>query len=144
MGRHVIDCTGTTPASPEAVWALLGDSATWPAWTPVERHRELSPGRPPDGTGEVRLFTTGRVRVREEVVVREPGRRLAYVLLGGLAVRDYRAEIDLTPTPEGGTHIRWHTTFRPKLPGTGGLYRRGLTRITQAFVDGLAAHAVER
>ena len=64
------------------------------------------------------------------------GRRLTYVLLSGLAVRDYRAEIHLSPSA-AGTNIRWHTTFRSKMPGLGPLYRWALGKATRQFVDGL-------
>ncbi len=58
--------------------------------------------------------------LREEIVERVPERRLSYMLLSGLAIRDYRADVDLRPTADG-TEIRWHTTFRSKLPGVGGV-----------------------
>jgi hypothetical protein len=93
-----------------------------------------------DGLGEIRAFTTGRYTVREEIVEREANRRLSYALLTGLPLKDYRADIDLTPSG-AGTEIRWHTTFRPKLPGTGWMFRRGLDKITREFVDGLAKAA---
>lgn len=139
MASQEIDIRAETNANPDAVWALLGDSATWPAWTPIESFELVRPAGP-EGASEIRSFTTGRVTVREEIVERVPGRRLTYVLLEGLAVRDYRAEIDLTPT-DGGTKIRWHTTFTAKVPGSGWLYRRALARATRQFVDGLAAEA---
>jgi uncharacterized protein YndB with AHSA1/START domain len=134
-----IDVRATTRAEPAAVWRLLGDSSTWPAWTPIERFELERPGGA-DGLGEIRAFTTGRVTVREEIVEKEPERRLTYALLSGLALRDYRAVIDVTPGPEGAA-IRWHTTFRPKVPGAGWIYRRALDRITRQFVDGLVAAA---
>lgn len=141
MGHQEIDIRTTTSADPAAVWSLLSDSASWPSWTPIE-HFELVAAGDPDGLGEVRSFTTGRVTVREEIVERKQEKRLSYELLGGLAVRDYRAEIDLAPSPEGrGTEIRWHTTFRPKVPGSGWLYHRALKKATRQFVDGLARHA---
>lgn len=142
MARQEIDIRGTTQADPAAVWRLLGDSTTWPAWTPIETAEIVEPGGA-DGLGEIRTFTTGRVTVREEIVERTPERRLSYTLLAGLAVRDYRADIDLTPTG-AGTEIRWHTTFTAKFPGAGPLYRRALQKATQRFVDGLVqAAAVE-
>ena len=141
MTQQEIDIRKTTEASPAAVWTLLDDSATWPAWTPIERFELVTP-RGPDGLGEVRTFKTGRVTVREEIIERVRARRLSYKLLDGLAVRHYRAEIDLTQRPDAsGTEIRWHTTFKPKLPGSGWLYRRALTKATQQFVDGLAERA---
>ena len=135
MAMQEIDVHGTTAASPDAVWRLLGDSSTWPSWTPIDAYELERPGGD-DGLGEIRRFTTGRVHVREEIVQRDTEQRLTYALLSGLPLRDYRAEIDLTPTPDG-TAIRWHTTFRPKVPGSGWIYRRALDRITREFVDGL-------
>lgn len=136
-----IDVRATTPAEPAAVWRLLGDSATWPSWTPVDDHEHVRDGGA-DGVGEIRVFRNGRHTVREEIVERVPERRLTYTLLAGLAVRDYRAQIDLTPAGSG-TEIRWHTTFSAKVPGTGWIYRRALDRATRSFVDGLVRHAAE-
>lgn len=139
VGLQDIDVRKATRANPDAVYRLLDDSASWPAWTPIDSFELVEPaGR--DGLGEVRRFRTGRVRVKERIVERVPGRRLAYVLLEGLPVRDYRAEIDLAPD-YAGTRLRWHTTFRAKVPGSGWLYRRVLQKATQGFVDGLAEHA---
>jgi hypothetical protein len=139
VAQQEIDIRKTTEAEPVAIWLLLGDSSTWPWWTPIESFDLERPGDA-DGLGEVRAFKTGRIRVREEIVERVTERRLSYKLLSGLAVRDYRADIDLTRRP-GGTEIHWHTTFTAKVPGTGWLYRRALTKATQRFVDGLAEHA---
>ncbi len=126
-----IDISETSPAGPEAVFRLLGDSRSWPRWTPIETAEIVEAGGA-DGTGEIRVFKTGRVTVREEIVERTPDKRLSYVLHSGLAVRDYPAEVELEAAG-GGTRIRWHTTFAPKLPGTGGLYRRALEKVTRQF-----------
>lgn len=139
MPSQDIDICKTTPAAPSAVWSLLDDSASWPSWTPIESHLPVKPQNA-DGLGEERKFKTGRVTVHERIVERELDRRLTYTLLDGLAVRNYRAEIDLEPTSEG-TRIRWHTTFTPKVPGMGWAYRRALEKATRQFVDGLAAKA---
>lgn len=90
--------------------------------------------------GAIRVFRTGRVTTREEIVELVPARRFNYSLLSGLAIRGYRADIDLEPTEEG-TVIRWHSSFDPKLPGTGWLYRRQLGRFIDGTVRGLASHA---
>lgn len=138
MPKQEIDVDGTTATAPAAVWALLDDSTSWPDWTPIESCVIERPRG--EGRTEIRRFKTGRVTVREEIVEREPDRRLTYTLLSGLAVRDYRAEIELTPGA-AGTTVRWHTTFAPKLPGTGWIYRRALQKATEEFVDGLLARA---
>jgi uncharacterized protein YndB with AHSA1/START domain len=137
MALQEIDVRGTTAADPAAVWRLLGDSSTWPSWTPIE-HFELEQSGGIDRIGEIRSFTTGSITVRERIVERDPERRLTYALLSGLAVRDYRAEVDLTPAAGGGTDIRWHTTFRASVPGSGWIYRRALEKATREFVKGLA------
>ena len=69
-----------------------------------------------------------------------PGRRLSYVLLSGLPLRNYRADVDLTPM-DGGTAIRWHSKFGAARPGTGWLYRWALGRFIRQTVHGLAEHA---
>lgn len=139
MAPKGIDVRGATKATCDQVWRLLGDSITWPSWTPIEQAEIVDRGRA-DGLGEIRTFRTGRKTVKEEIVERREARRLSYKLLSGLAVRDYRADIDLTRRGDM-TEIRWHTTFKPKVPGSGWLYRRALTKVTQDFVDGLAEHA---
>ncbi len=139
MGRQEIDIETTLDAPPAQVWRWLADGSSWPSWTPIDRYEAVRAAGP-DGTGEIRIFHNGRHTVREEIVEFVPERRLTYTLLAGLALRDYRAEIDLAPTLDGRTQLRWHTTFKVKAPGTGGIYRRALLDATRQFIDGLAAH----
>ena len=55
---------------------------------------------------------------REKIVVFEPPSHHAYTLLSGNPVRNYRADVRLTPDGNG-TLIRWGGTFEPIVPGTG-------------------------
>lgn len=142
MSVQEIDIRRAIAAEAGAIYRLLDDSSSWPSWTPIESFELIEPPGA-DGIGEVRAFRTGRVHVRERIVERKPDRRLSYALLGGLAVRNYCAEIDLVPAADG-TSIRWHTTFEPKIPGTGWIYRRALAKATREFVDGLARRAESR
>lgn len=138
MAPLMIDETAETRSEPASVYALLADGSTWPTWSPIDAFELIAPGEgTPEGLGAVRLFTTGRHKSRERVVECRPGERFAYVLLKGLPLRDYKAVITLTPT-ESGTSINWHSTFRPKVPGTGWLYRRELGKFIKRTVDGLA------
>ena len=145
MKIHRIAADATSEAGPDAVWALLSDRSTWPSWSPLGAHTGERPGADgtPDGLGGIAQFVTGRTRVREEIVEREPPRRLSYALLSGLPLRDYRAVVELTPSG-GGTRIRWSATFTPQRPGTGWLYGLVLTRIFRGMVTGLAAAARSR
>ncbi|MBB5791882.1 SRPBCC family protein [Jiangella mangrovi] len=141
MGVQRIDVSATTTAPAALVHALLRDGASWPTWSPIGSFELESPG--PDGgesVGAVRVFRTGRVTSRERIAEVVPDRRFSYTLVSGLATKDYRADIDLTEGP-GGTTVRWHSSFRAKVPGLGGVYRRSLTSFIRQCVDGLAAHA---
>jgi Polyketide cyclase / dehydrase and lipid transport len=141
MALQVIDHTAATGADPVSVYALLADGSTWPGWSPIGAFTLLEPGAGiPEGLGAVRLFTTGRHRSRERVVECRPGEVFSYVLESGLPLRDYRAVITLTPAA-GGTSINWRSTFRPKVPGSGRLYRRELGKFIMETVDGLAVAA---
>jgi Polyketide cyclase / dehydrase and lipid transport len=145
MPVQVIDKTATTTGGPQAVYELLADGSTWPSWSPLGSFELLTPGDgSPEGLGAVRLFTTGRHKSRERVVERRPGQSFAYVLEAGLALRDYKAVITLTPDADGGTAINWRSTFTAKVPGTGGLYRRQLGAFIGQCVEGLAAAAAEQ
>jgi len=141
MAKQEIDERAWSAASPETVYALLADGATWPTWSGIDSFELRSPG---DTGGEslnaVRVFRTGRTTSVERLVELEPGRRLSYVLLSGLPLRDYRADVDLLAA-DGGTLIRWRSTFSAKRPGTGWLYRRVLARFIRKCVEGLAEQA---
>jgi hypothetical protein len=142
VAEQVIEHTVTSAADPAAVFALLADGSTWPEWSPIGFFRLLEPGDGlPEGLGAVRLFTTGRVKSRERVVERRPDEVFSYVLEKGLAIRDYVAVITLARSGSGATTIEWRSTFRPKVPGTGGLYRRQLGKFIKETLDGLATAA---
>ena len=140
-----IDTHAVVPAPPAAVWADLVDGRRWPTWSPLGAYELVTPGAtgPDAPLGEVRIFRTkqlmGATVPREEVVEVVPERRLAYVLLDGMPLDDYRAVIDLTPV-DSGTEVRWRSTFTARRRGMGPVYRRLLGLFIQRCVDGLAAH----
>ncbi|MBE1489900.1 SRPBCC family protein [Plantactinospora soyae] len=144
MGRQQIDVRVRSAASPAAVHALLRDGAGWPTWSPIDSFELERPGPDePEGVGAIRIFRTGRTTSRERVVERVPDRRFSYELLSGLPIRDYRADVDLTPD-DGGTLIRWRSSFSATVPGTGWIYRRALGRFIRQTAEGLASHAAAR
>lgn len=73
-----------------------------------------------------------------------PDRRLAYVVDSWAPYRDYRAEVDLHPSADGGTQIAWTATFTPKVRGTGSLLRVVLGAIVRGFASNLAEAADRR
>ncbi|RSD10449.1 SRPBCC family protein [Amycolatopsis eburnea] len=136
-----ISVRGRTSAPPDTVYALLRDGASWPRWSPLGSFELVREGEgEPEGLGAIRLFRTGSVKSYEKIVALEPGRRFGYALDHGLPLRDYVAYVDLSPH-DGGTEIHWHSTFTPKIPGTGWFYRRFLGRFIGRVVAGLVEAA---
>jgi Polyketide cyclase / dehydrase and lipid transport len=144
---HDIDVSARSTADVATVYGLLADSSLWPTWAPLGSFELERPGQvTPCGLGAIRIFRTGTVTSREEIVELIPNRRLSYTLLSGLPLRGYRADIDLTPdraNPDGGTMIRWHSRFTAAVPGTGWFYRWFLGRFIQRSANGLAANAAK-
>ncbi len=147
MAHHEIDVTVTTSADPATVYALLRDGASWPSWSPIGSFELERPAADePEGLGAVRIFRTprpiGQSESHEQIVELIPDRRFSYVLVSGLPIRDYRADVDLTPTDDGGTSIRWHSTFSGgRMPGSGPLFQRMLGKFVARVAQGLAARA---
>ncbi|MEQ0563562.1 SRPBCC family protein [Amycolatopsis sp. NEAU-NG30] len=144
MNRQSYDVTAESAAPPPAVWALLLDPHSWPDWSPIDaletaESSGLSPDRR-DGVGAVRAFRTGKVVTRERITELEPERRFAYEGVENPQLSDYRAAIELTPRPGGGTSIRWHGTFSARW-GMRWFLRRYLHRFMQTMAAGLAEHA---
>lgn len=143
MAQKVIEHEVTTTASPAVVFALLADGSTWPQWSPIGSFELVERGDGlPEGVGAVRIFRTGRVSSKERVVAARPNEVFSYELISGLALRDYRAVIELHGSGSGTT-IHWRSTFRAKVPGMGWIYQRQLGRFIGRVVNGLADRAAE-
>ena len=136
MARKHVEATSRSSAPPDAVWTLLSNRPGWPEWSPLGRYE---PGEGQEGTvGSVCTFVTNGIHSVERIVELVPERRLSYELLSGLPMRGYRADVVLTHDGTGTT-IRWASSFEPKIPGTGWLYRgimaRFLPRLTAALAE---------
>jgi uncharacterized protein YndB with AHSA1/START domain len=143
MGRQHVEATAWSAAPPATVYGLLVEGSTWPTWSGHDAAELVERGDGDgDGVGAVRMLHRGRTRSRERIVELVPDRRLGYVLLSGLPLRDYRANVDLT-AERGGTAIRWSSEFVAKFPGTGGLFRIALTTFMGDAARGLATRAAE-
>lgn len=145
--EQVIHVETASAAPPEAVFDLLADHAGWASWSSfvASEVEAPAPGDEPGGVGAVRrLRARGRrTWTRERVVGFERPHRFAYALLSGLPLDDYVSEVTLERRG-GGTAITWRSTFRPRRPGTGWLYRSILRRFIARTAGELAAAASER
>jgi hypothetical protein len=129
------DVSAHSSAPADTIYTLLITPATWPAWSPIDA-AEAEDGDPgaAQGAGAVRIFRTGRIVSRERITALTPGHRMEY---GGGVLRDYRASVTLTPTPGGGTDIRWSGTFA----NAGPLWRWYMAWFMRRMARGLAAYA---
>ena len=142
MGEPRIDVHAASAAPPERVWALLADATTWPGWSSFDEAEIVRSGDDdPQGVGTLRRFRRGRVRSLERIIAFEPPRHVAYALISGLPLRDYRGDVTLTPTSTGGTDIHWQSRYGLKIPLTSRLFRRKLGGFIQETADALAAAA---
>ena len=140
MGEKSYDITARSSASPAVVFAVLVDGPGWQRWTSLGHATYEVEGQPaPHGVGAVRLFGAGfGPKSREQVVEYEPDHHFAYISLSGpLPMKDYRADVRLTPEADGGTHISWKGSLRSSMPGMGWF----ITRMVNGFAKGLVAES---
>ncbi len=130
-----------SPSPPERLFAVLEAGDRWAEWAGpfVPRSRWAVPGDPVGTVGAVRRLGVGPLGSSERIVEHVPGRRLAYVVDSWAPFKDYRAEVDLEPLPDGGTRIRWRASFVPLPAFTGPLQRWVLRGIVQGFASRLAS-----
>ncbi len=131
----------TIAAPVEEVWALLTDHARYAEFTPVPTSRLVRPGRDdPNGVGAIRHLGIGPLGTREQVLVSEPPHHLAYTVVRGMPVRDYRADVHLQPDADG-TRMVYEGSFEPLVPGTGPLLRVIMTTAVRTLIASLVRQA---
>ena len=145
MDKLHVEAEQTARAEPAIVWALISDVMTYPRWGPWSEAGYRRPGdTSPRGPGAVYwLRSSRRYGLRrpvsvEKILDAEEGRRLAYTVIGGIPVRNYRAEVTLVPA-DGGTRIRWAATWDRTLAGR--LVQRSLRGAYPQIVADLATAA---
>ncbi len=115
----------TIARSPEEVWAFAADIEEHPRWMDVTDARLLRgrPTEPGARAREVVRFGPRRFDVELEVAAAEPGRRIAWRMIGG---GPFRGEFALELEPMEAASTR--ATF------TGQLTLRGLWRLMEPIV----------
>jgi hypothetical protein len=137
--RLTVEAQAETTANPHTVWALVKDANTYSDWGPWCASGDKNPGARPSGdVGTVRWLGYQRTTTVELVTEVEPGRRMAYTVLRGIPVRNYRADVTLTPT-DTGTHIEWRAEWDRTLAGR--IVHRKLRTLYPVIVACLAAAA---
>jgi len=112
-----VEAEGTTSAAPAAIWALVSDVESYCHWGPWSTACYGSKGEgAAGGVGAIRRLKLGRTTVVERVEEVDPQRRLVYRVVKGMPVRNYRAEVTITPTAEGA-RVRWSADWDRTLAG---------------------------
>ena len=140
MSQLRVEAEGITSADPEAVWSLVADANGYPSWGPWNDGGYLPAAEGPSRKGSVQWFRYGRrtTTVEEILEVDEP-RRLVYTVLRGMPVRNYRAEVTLTPAAPKGTSVRWTATWDGTFMGR--MVHRRLQQIYRQVMTDLVAAA---
>jgi uncharacterized protein YndB with AHSA1/START domain len=117
MAQLRVEAEGVAQAPPEVVWELVANADSYSEWGPwtASGYENLG-AQAPDGAGVVRWMRYGRTTTVEKVLESERARRLVYTVVKGIPVRNYLAEVTLSPAGEG-THIRWTANWDRTLPG---------------------------
>lgn len=133
-GAITYEIRRTSTASPERIFALLADAPNWPSWFKPAKNVSFEPGAQPP----VRLVKLAPgVTIREVIVEETAPTHHAYSIRSVIPIKDHRADVWLTPRDDGGTDIRWTSSMRPKLPGTGLVLRTSLTKAVSGVCTAL-------
>jgi uncharacterized protein YndB with AHSA1/START domain len=118
------------------VWSIVADANGYSQWGPWQDGGYRPPAAGPSQEGSVQWFRYGRRTVTvEEILKIERPRRLAYRVVHGIPVRNYRAEVVLTPTRGKGTTIRWSAAWDDTLLGR--IVHRKLRQLYPQIVQAL-------
>jgi hypothetical protein len=128
-------------AAPGAVFSLLKNIDTWPRWSMFKSAELVERGHDePYGVGSIRTLSTSVTHARERVVELIPDRQLSYVLLAGLPLRNYRADVRLTSPGGEGARIDWTASFQCRY-GTGWFWRLFMNSVLSKLARQLAIAA---
>jgi len=134
-------------ASRERIWEILTDHEGMPRWFPAREVIRRRPGTPdPNGVDAVRVVRASGLAIEERVTAFEPGKRMEYVVTGGVPLRDHRGVVVLEAgdSDDESSVVRWSVELRPLIPGTGWILRRATDGLIKDGLDGLRRFAEAR
>ena len=140
MGQLHVEAEGTTLAEVDTVWGLVADANTYARWGPWNDGGYDPPAKGPSRPGSVQWFRFGRRTTSVEKILEvDAPSRIIYTVMRGIPVKNYRAEVTLTPNIPSGTSIRWAATWETTLMGR--LVHRKLQTVYRNVMDALVAEA---
>lgn len=119
------------------VWDAYTDHAHWREWAGTPGSRLVREGDlDRNGSGAVRAFTGG---VREEILSFEPPKRMSYRVTAGMPMKNHQGEV-IFEADGPGTRVTWRCEFECRIPGLGGVMRRGVESTFRRALRGLERH----
>lgn len=139
---YAVNRSSNAPAA--LLFELVSDGSRWPEWAkPIVLSgamvREGKDHRL--GVGAVRKLGAGRFGVKEQTTAYEKDHLHGYTLITPGPVKDYHAEVRLTPRADGGTDLSWTGSFVERVPGTGIVVQRAFTSVIGALATKLVKAA---
>jgi uncharacterized protein YndB with AHSA1/START domain len=135
-----VEAEGRTLAEVGTVWALVADANTYSQWGPWNDGGYDPPAKGPSRPGSVQWFRFGRRTTSVEKILEvDAPKRIIYTVERGIPVKNYRAEVMLTPNIPSGTSIRWTATWDNTLMGR--LVHQKLRAVYRQVMDALVAAA---
>ena len=143
--EYTFEAKASSTARPAIVFALVSNGPSWSSWAGplVASSSWARTSQDEPGVGAVRVIGRWPVLLREETTTHEPDRVHGYALRTPGPVKDYVAEVVLTPNAGGGTDIRWHGRFTEVVPGTGKVIQLAVNKLMGSITRRLA-RAAER
>ncbi|MFB7214907.1 SRPBCC family protein [Streptomyces sp. NPDC056255] len=115
MKPRTLERSTTLAATPDAVWAVIGDFGALADWHPYLPPSTLEDGGDPEVPGAVRVFAVdGKAVARERLLARDAAARsYRYTLLDPVAlpVHEYVATLAVRPHPDGA-EVTWSAAYR--------------------------------
>jgi hypothetical protein len=137
-----VEARAETGAPAEVVWSMVNDAVQYAKWGPWDESGYESPtAENVHGVGAIRWMRLGHTMTVERILELEPMRRMAYTVVRGIPVRNYRAEVVLD-SANGGTAIRWSAAWDDTLLGR--VVRRRLAKFYPEMVRQLVTAADRR
>jgi catechol 2,3-dioxygenase-like lactoylglutathione lyase family enzyme/uncharacterized protein YndB with AHSA1/START domain len=118
----------------DKVWSVISDHEGMSAWSGFNPVTVVKPGAPErNGIGSERVMKGPTGTVVEQIVDWSPPHTLRYRVVDGSPFVCHQGEIRLT-LAGAATDLEWSIRFRPRLPGTGRLFRAFLGWLLDATV----------
>ena len=107
----------------DRVWSVLGDHEGMIRWSAFKTVTRIVDGAPdPDGLGAQRLLKGPAGTLVEQILEWSPPSHMRYRVIQGSPLVCHQGEIALVAAGKA-TDVTWSIRFRPRIPGTGRLWR---------------------